>query len=125
MSSFLKKLGKGILTGAGYVAGFAPMIKQYTPDNVDRKIDLVVDTSTKISDIVKVSEVMGQALQVPGPDKLKAAAPLVAQILLQSDAFKSHKIKDPVLFQQAAVKIADGFADAWNSVDPADLPGDN
>lgn len=119
--SFLKKLGQIALKVVVGVDTFGSMVKAVTPDGVDHVIDLVGDYSTQAAEVIAQAEIMGAALQLPGPDKLKAATPAMAQVILRSDAMLGRKIADPVLFERGVSKITDGWADILNSLDADDL----
>lgn len=120
---FLTKLGQVALKFVVGIDTFAPMVKGFTPDHIDRVIDRVGDYSTQAAGVIMQAEIMGQALQLAGPDKLRAAAPAMAQVILQSDAMIGRKIKNPALFEQGVLKITDGWADLLNSLDAGDLEG--
>ena len=116
--TFLKKLGQIILQGAAIAAGIGPMAKVLIPgDNDDRIIDWVNDGLVQVASIITTVEAVGQVLNQPGPEKLRAASPLVAQIVLKSSVVAGRKIADPVKFQAGCQKIADGMADVLNSID--------
>jgi hypothetical protein len=112
---FLTRIGQILAQATAIAAGFAPLIKQTAP-GASAVIDTVSADLSQIANVIVTVEVMGQALQIKGPEKLRAAAPLVAQVLLQSSVLANHKIDNPTLFQQGASKIADGMADVLNSL---------
>lgn len=112
---WLKKVGALILKGTEFVTGFAPIAAMTFP-GASGVINTVSTDLAEIADIILKVETMGQALNQPGADKLKAATPLVAQIILQSAVLANHQIADPALFQAGAQKIADGMADVLNSL---------
>jgi hypothetical protein len=66
-------------------------------------------------------EVFGNDWNTPGPDKLKAASPLVAQIIHQSEMLAGKKIDDKVLFAAGVEKITSGMADILNSVKDSEV----
>ena len=110
--TFLKKIG-GILLKVGQIAtGLGPLI----PGQYQQVSGKVIDYLEQVANIVITVEGVGQALQLPGADKLKAAAPLVAQVIQQSDFMVGKKINDPILFAKGAQKIADGMVDILNSL---------
>ena len=109
--TFLKKLGQIILKGTQIILGFAPLVQQMIPGSAG-----LVSEFTQIAGIIAQVEVMGQALGIAGPDKLRAAAPAVAQIVLQSSVMLHREIADPVKFNTACATIAGGFADLLNSL---------
>jgi hypothetical protein len=112
---FLTKLGQIILKGVEIYTGFEPIAAMAFPGQAD-KLQVVSRDLSEIATIVTQVEGVGQALQLAGPQKLQAAAPLVAQAILQSSILVNHTIADPVLFNQGAQKIADGMADVLNSL---------
>jgi hypothetical protein len=114
--SFLSKLGQVILKITEIATGFAPLAKVALPGQSD-KIDIISQDLAEVAQVVSLAEVMGQALKLPGAQKLQGVTPLVAQIILRSSIVANHKIADPVLFQQGATKIGDGMADILNSLE--------
>ena len=113
--SFLKKFGMLILKATSIVTGMGPLFAS-NPSQAA----LVATASTDlhvISGIILSVEAMGQALELKGADKLTAATPLVAQVILKSSILAGHKIKDDALFLAGSKKIADGMADVLNSLE--------
>lgn len=105
---FLKKFGVivgGVLQTVAGVSSLFP--KSGIP---------IIDTFAQISRIIMTAEVFGQALNIPGHDKLKGVTPLVAQLILQSDMIAGKKIDNPVLFKKGAEQVAAGVADILNSM---------
>jgi hypothetical protein len=113
---FLTKLGQISLNIGGIVAGIGPLGSMLFPQH-KAAIDKFVGTSSSIVSIISQIEVVGQTLLLPGTDKLKAATPLVAQVILSSDALVGKKIKDNELFKSGCTKITDGWADVINSLE--------
>lgn len=109
---FLTKLGSILLKATQIVTGIAPFI----PSAQQGAYTIISRDLEQVSQIIAQVEVFGQVLGTPGPDKLKAATPAVAQIILQSSLLANHKIADPVLFKAGCTKIADGMADVMNSL---------
>jgi len=110
---FLTRLGKVLLQATQIVTGIAPFIpatQQGTYQIISRDLE-------QISAIIAQVELFGQALGLPGSQKLTAATPAIAQIILQSSILANHKISDEVLFKQGCQKIADGMADVMNSLE--------
>lgn len=120
MIKFLTKLGQIVLEGGRIVGLFSGAIQQIAPQSTG-EIQTVSQDLAQIGDVINEAEIMGQALKVAGPDKLKMAAPAVAQIILKSAMLANHKIANEALFTQGATKIADGMADVINSLDVAGL----
>lgn len=123
MLTFLKKVGQDVVAASGIVSTFAPVVEAAVPSQA-AKIETVSTDFAQVAAIIQQVEVMGQVLNQPGADKLRAAAPMVAQAILQSSIMVNHEIANPALFQQAATKIADGMADLLNSL-KADVPVEN
>lgn len=113
--SFLKKFGEFILRATEIVVGFAPVAAATFPGEAGA-IQVVSRDLSQIAGVITTVEAIGQTLGQPGPQKLQAAAPLVAQVILQSSILVDHSIADPGLFQKGAQKIADGMADVLNSL---------
>jgi hypothetical protein len=113
---FLTKLGQIVLKVTEIVVGFGPLAGALIPGTKDDAIIArVADTFTQVSSIIQQVEVSGQALGIAGPDKLKMAAPSVAQVYMQAFKLAGHEIANQPLFLQGATKVADGFADMWNA----------
>jgi hypothetical protein len=111
----LSKIGQIVLKTTQLLLGFGPLINSTFPD-ASGKVVAVVDKLTEISDVIIKVEVFGQALNLQGSDKLKAAGPMVAQIILSSAILADKKIADPVLFARGCTNIAGGMADVLNSL---------
>lgn len=109
---FLTKLGKVLLQGTQILLGVQPFLPQY-----NKEVTRTINALEQIAGIVVNVEAFGQILGTPGADKLKAASPLVSQLILQSDLLAGKKIDNPVLFQSGITKITDGMADILNSLD--------
>lgn len=110
---FLSILGRIIVEGTKIITGLGSVLPKTTVP-----MDRIVDTLERVIDIIINIEAFGQALGITGPDKLKAAIPMVTQILLQSDVLAGKKIDNHPLFKQGAEKIASGVADILNSLKP-------
>ena len=113
--TWLKKIGEIILKGVEIASGIAPMVSAALPGSAG-PVQVVSQDLAQIASIIQDVEVMGQALQQAGPQKLQAAAPLVAQVILQSSVLANHAIANPALFNQACTEIAGGMADLLNSL---------
>lgn len=110
--TFLKKLGSIIAKGLQLAGQFEGLI----PANVAQTYTIVKNELVQIAKVIIDVEVMGQALSLPGAQKLTAATPAVAQIILDSAILAHRKIADEALFKAGAQKIADGMADVLNSI---------
>lgn len=113
--TFLKRLGVILARGIEIATGVLPLASQFLPNSAGT-LQVVSQDLAQVSHIVVEIETIGAALGVKGPDKLKMAAPLVAQVLLQSSLLVNHKIANPQLFQQASSEIAQGVVDLLNSL---------
>lgn len=113
--TFLKKFGAILLKFTEIFVGLAPMFEGSLPGQAGT-IQVVSKDLTAIAQIVLNVETIGQALNQPGPQKLIAAAPLVAQVILQSSILANQSIANPELFQKGCGEIAGGMADILNSL---------
>ena len=112
--SFLKTLGMILLKGTQIAVGIMPIVQQEFPGN--KPIQQTADTVTAIAAVVTQVEVIGQALQLTGPQKLTAATPLVAQVILQSAMMANHDIADPIMFNEGCADGAQGVVKILNSL---------
>lgn len=112
---FLSKLAQYFGKGLQILGVFAPIVQATLP-GASTPIQVVSQDLTEIGNAIIDAERVGQALQLKGPDKLRAAAPQVADIILRSAMLANHKVQDPALFNQGATKVADGMADILNSL---------
>ena len=112
---YLSLVGKFALMGLQVLLGFGVPLTKATPNTTD---DKVVDTMVQIAQMIGIVEAIGQAATTPmaGPEKLRVATPLVAQVILASSMLSGHKIGDELLFRQGCEKIASGMADVMNSI---------
>lgn len=111
---FLTKLAQIFAKGLQIVGLFGPVIQTVLPQSAGI-VQTVSQDLSEIAQVVVDVEQAGVALQLKGPDKLKAAAPLVADIILRSTLVANHKIDNPALFQQGVNSVASGMADILNS----------
>ncbi len=120
--TFLSKLGKVMQIAGKVVAvymGFAPTIAALTPTKKDDEIVAkLANPMIQIAQIVAQVEGMAQALDtpLPGPEKLKMATPIIAQIVLNSGMLAGKEIANPVLFKQGCASLGSGMADILNSL---------
>lgn len=113
---FLTKLGQVLLKVEAQMIGVSPLVKALLPPRGDAIVDQVQSELTQVAQVIVLVEAVGQKLQLPGAQKLEAAAPLVAKIILQSSALARHEVRDPVLFEAGCTKIASGMADVLNAL---------
>lgn len=119
--TFLKKLGLALAKGLQIVTGLqAAGVK--LPLGIQ-----IADTLSRLIEIVVNVEAFSASLESPisGPEKLKAAAALIAKELVLSAPFAGKKIAKPELMEQAAAKIADGIVDALNAVHESEVKTEN
>lgn len=114
--TFLKKLAQIILQATEIATGFAPLFTKVVPQSAGVIATVQSDLALVGQEIVSV-EAFGQALSLPGAQKLQAAVGPVSQIILQSALVSGKKIANQALFAQGAQKVADGVADILNSID--------
>jgi len=115
--TFLKKVGQIILQGEQIFTGFAPVIQAAYPKS-SPVIQTVSKDLVQIASVITDTEAFGQALSLPGAQKLTASVGPVSQIILDSSLLVGKQIANQALFQQGAQKIADGMADVLNSIHP-------
>jgi hypothetical protein len=108
---WLSIVGKALLLGTKILMGVGPMVP-----GLANKTEKIVDTLENVAAIIINVEAFGQVLSTPGADKLKAATPMVAQIILRSDMMAGQDINNEVLFMQGCTKVTDGMADVLNSL---------
>lgn len=112
---FLTKLAQIFATGLRIVGLFGPVVQSVLPQSAG-VIQTVSQDLSEVAQVVVDVEQMGVALQLKGPDKLKAAAPLVADVILKSALLANHKIDNQDLFNQGVNGVAGGMADILNSL---------
>lgn len=120
--NFLKKFGQLVANIAGVVAGIGPIFAAAIPGKAGQAIQTGINDFEQVAGVVQTVETVFTTINGPdaktGPEKLLAATPLVAQVILQSSALAGKKIADPTLFQSGCAKVAGGFADILNSIHP-------
>lgn len=112
---FLSKIGQIIVKGLQVVGVLQPVVQQLDP-HAAGTVQIVSQDLQQIATIITQVEAIGQSLGIAGPDKLRGAAPLVAQVVLQSALLVNHQIADGPLFTAGCTKLADGMADVLNSL---------
>lgn len=117
--TWLKKAGQVLLQILKYAAGIMPMVTAALPTLGAPAKE--TDTLTKIGGAVVTAEAMITATSDPnaktGALKLKAATPLVAQIIQASELLAGKKVKNEALFEQACTGITSNVADLLNSLE--------
>jgi hypothetical protein len=117
--NWLKLIGLGILKAQQMFTGFSPLIKAGLSDRGDRVVDRIEDSLSDVATVVVQVEAIGAALQLSGTQKLTAATPLVAQLILKSDLMLGKKIDNPVLFNEGCGDLATGIVKILNSIKDA------
>lgn len=112
--SVLGKIGSGLMKIVGLVF---PIVIAATPAGKTQ------DILTGVFNIVGVIERAFSGLQAAnpgqkfGPDKLKAALPLVKDLLLSSELIAGHKILDEQAFTDGCTQLINGAVQVMNSVE--------
>lgn len=120
MESFLKKLGGFLAKAVALAPGIGLLVKPFLGSGrASQIIDVAENDLTQIAQIVTMVEA---TIQAPGSgaDKLKAATPLVLQILRSSQAFAGKKIANEALAEEGAAAVVDGIAKFMNAIDPGE-----
>jgi len=114
--SWFKKFAQALSTVTQIVIGFGPIFTRLTPtDKDDKALPAVIDSLQHLTGILAAIESIGLSLNLGGPDKLKAAIPLVAQLILQSDALAGSKIDNPAEFQAGVGDLISAWVRVVNS----------
>jgi hypothetical protein len=116
MPGWLKLVGIGIREGIKVWTGFSPLAKAGLNDRGDAVIDKVSDTLNKVAEIVVITESIGVALSLDGPNKLQAATPLVTQLILKSDLMIGKKIDDQAMFTEGVQDMVNSVVKILNSI---------
>lgn len=114
-TSFLKKLGTILANGITIAAGIGPIIKPFVGSAVAAGIDTGINDLTQVAQIVTMVEAVNQT-PGSGADKLKAATPLVLQVLKTSQAFSGKKVADEALAEKGAADVVTGIVEFMNSI---------
>lgn len=108
--SWLKKIGVVALKIVGLWNVVAPLAGKLIPG--------AGEIGSIANVIVAVEQVFAAAYGADakkGSDKLKAAAPQIAQLIQASAYFQGKAIKNEALAEKAFTEIASGFADVLNA----------
>lgn len=122
MISFLSKIGSLIVEAKKVVPFFLPIVKAYTPDSVDRKIDIAMDSVDQFAAAVVDVEAISKALGTPltGQQKFLAVQPRIAQIVYRGSVIAAvggpSKIKNKALYDKAVAGYAQATVDLLNSL---------
>lgn len=119
--SFLKKFAATALKVVGVASGFLPLVQGAVAGTpAANTVQQITDDFTKIAGCVVTVETVITAVgnnALTGPDKLRAAVPLVAQVIQQSEIMTGRKIHDEAKFTKAVEGIASNMADLLNSLE--------
>ena len=114
--TFLKKLGTVLANLVGIAAGVGPLIMPFLGSGKAAQV-----TGTAVNDLTAIGGVVVQietALQgITGVDKLKAAIPLVGNIIKTSEMVVGKHIANETLFTQAVQEYTQATVDLLNSLD--------
>lgn len=113
--TFLRKVGQLLGAGLKILTGIGPVVSTFVP-NAAGELVKVENTLEQVAQVVMQAEAMGQAINLPGPQKLAAATPLVRQVILVFCKAKGLDITDEAKFNTAIAGITGGVADLLNSV---------
>jgi len=113
---FLKRLGSILLKGTQIALGVGPLVSSAFPSTSGAVVTVTNDLSA-IGQVVVNAEAFGQALSLPGDQKLKAAIPAAAQVFLSSQMLHGRKVQDVARFNAAVATITGGVADMLKSLD--------
>ena len=111
--SFLKHVGQLIAKGLGLLHYFGPVLSAVVPG-----AGVVVSELAQIGNVIlNIEGAFNTVTNAKGEDKLRAAGPLVAQVLRASELVAGRKIADEAKFLAASATIAGGVADLVNSLE--------
>ena len=117
--TFLSKLGKFLAEGIAVLAGLGPLVSQF----FGAKGQAIATTTT--NDLTAIGQVVIQAEALlgagTGPQKLAAAAPLIASIIKTSELVSGHQIANETLFIQGCTDITNAVAEILNSLSSSNV----
>ena len=117
--TFLKKLGTILLNLAGIAAGVGPIIYPFLGSGKAASVaGTAVNDLTAIGTVIVQIETAFAALGpgAHGPDKLKAAIPLVGNIIKTSQLVVGKKIANEAMFTLAIQEYTQATVDLLNSL---------
>jgi hypothetical protein len=117
--TFLKKLGQFLARATAIAVGIGPILQPFL-GSAAPVVQTAVNDLTQISQIATMVEAVNQT-PGSGADKLKAATPLVLQILRTSQAFAGKKIADEPLAEDGAADIVTGIVKFMNAIHPDEV----
>lgn len=110
--SFLKSLGQALNVASAFVPATAPLINLAIPKAAPVVGD-VQSITGMLTTIINIEQ-MGQQLSLTGDQKVKLAAPQIAQLLASSPLLMGRKVKDAAKYQQDVTDLAGKLADILN-----------
>lgn len=114
--TFLKNIGKVVLTATKIVNGYGPVVAQIIPGTRDdAAVHAIGDKLDQAAGVVVGAELFGQALLLPGADKAKAAAPAMFQVLMGLKMISGRKLKNLEAARAAAQRVGADLADFLNA----------
>lgn len=121
--TFLKKLGILLVNAAGIAAGVGPIILPFLGSGKAAQVGTTaVNDLTAIGSIVVQIETAFAGLgNASGADKLKAALPLVGNIIKTSELVAGKKIANEALFTQAIQEYTQATVDLLNAIHPDEV----
>jgi hypothetical protein len=117
--TFLKKLGQFLAKAAAIELGLGPLLQPFL-GSAAPAVAVAVNDLTQVAQIATMVEAVNQTAG-SGADKLKAATPLVLQILRTSQAFAGKKIADEPLAEDGASDIVTGIVKFMNAIHPDEV----
>lgn len=108
--SFLKKVGSLALKMVGLWPTLAPVIGKLVPGMSE--VSQIVGVLVSVEQMFTAANAPGAQT---GSQKLRAAAPQVAQLIQATAFFQGKAIKDEKLAEQAFTNITSAFADLLNA----------
>lgn len=112
---WLKRVGQIALQVTTGLQVFGPMIKTYTPDHIDRVIDIATTDAEEFQKIIVQMETIGLALNLTGEQKLQAITAAAGQIVLHSAIMANKEVEDPELFKTGIQNITTGYVQVLNA----------
>lgn len=112
---FLDYIAKLVIQGSQILIGFQPFISTLNP-KAQEGAQKASDSLTEIGKIVAMIQVSGVSAGLTNEQKLKAAAPLVAKVIRESELFVGHSIPDDklALFNAKVEALTSSFVDTIN-----------
>lgn len=114
--SWLKSLGMAVKIGGSLIPMFGPVITQLIPGTKDDAILVkATDALADLNAIIVHAEVFGAALNLAGPDKLKGAAPAIAQVVMRSAIMGGLPPGNKALFDEGIAELTSALVKLSNS----------